>query len=406
VGTPTFGTRLDDRALLRRQLAAAARAGMRPRTYVGAAKELALSAFHIATYPLGLTGGGTPVEVPFITRRQLAHPALESDPETARVPIVLLHGYIHNRSAFLVMAGSLRRAGFEHVHGLNYNPLRDDIETIAEMLAVEVDRVLAATGAEQCMIVGHSMGGIVARYYTQELAEPGSVDTVITLASPHRGTYTARLGIGPAAAQLRPRSALMRRLEEGARPSATRWISYYCDLDVMVTPAFSAKLVHPALKATNVRLRDTGHLSLLVSGEALRSIIDHLADRRLGRTDRVSTTTTQPAPAGMPAGAPAELTGPVPANPPARTATDPAQRATVDAPQPEAPAPRPETPAPQPHTPAPQPEAPAPHAETPAAPHADTSAAPHAETPDAQQQPDPAADRPALRLIDGGRAAG
>ena len=277
------GTRLDDRALLRRQFGEATRAVLRPRTYLGALKEAGLSAFHIATYPLGVMPSARPVAVPFVSRRQVHHPVFETDPEAAHTPVVLVHGYVHNRSAFLVMAASLRRAGFQHVHGLNYNPLRDGIPTIAEMLAVEVDRVLGATGAERCMIVGHSMGGIVARYYTQELAEPGTVDTVITLASPHRGTYTAHLGIGSAAGQLRPKTALMRRLEEGARPSDTRWISYYCDLDLMVTPAVSAKLVHPALKATNIRLHNTGHLSLLLSGEALRSIVDHLADRQLGR---------------------------------------------------------------------------------------------------------------------------
>ncbi len=277
------GTRLDHRTPIRRQLNEAARAFVRPRTYVGAVRELALSAFHVATYPLGVVPTAQPVEVPFIGRGVDHNPAVRLDPETAHTPIVLVHGYIHNRSAFLVMAASLRRAGFQHVHGLNYNPLRHPIPTLAEMLAIEVDRVLGATGADRCMIVGHSMGGMVARYYTQEFAQPGTIDTVITLASPHRGTYTAHLGIGPAAAQIRPGTAFMRRLEEGARPSSTRWLSYYSDLDIMVTPAVSAKLVHPALKATNIRLHNTGHLSLLLSGEALRSIIDHLADRELGR---------------------------------------------------------------------------------------------------------------------------
>jgi triacylglycerol lipase len=277
--TPS-GDRLDDRAVLRRQLLEAARAATRARTYVGAAKELALSALHVATYPLGTRH----VEVPFAARLRDRHPALDADPTAARTPVVLVHGYIHNRSAFLVLSASLKRAGFEHVHGLNYQPLRHDIPTLAEMLAIEVERVLGATGADRCMIVGHSMGGIVARYFTQELADPGTVDTVITLASPHRGTYAAHLGVGAAAGQLRPRSWLMRRLEETARPSRTRWIAYYCDLDPMVMPAVSAKLVHPALAARNIRLRDTGHLSLLLSGEAMRSIVDHLADPSLGRT--------------------------------------------------------------------------------------------------------------------------
>lgn len=287
--------RLDDRAVLRRQLGAAARSLRRPQTYLGAARELALAAFHVATYPLGLVPSAQPVEVPLMSRRAAYRPAEALDPAVAQIPVVLIHGYVHNHSAFLVMASSLRAAGFAHVHGLNYNPLRSDIPTIADLLGVEVERVLAATGAERCILIGHSMGGIVARYYTQLLAEPGTIDTVVTLGSPHRGTYTAHIGPGPAAYQLRPHSPLLRRLEESARPSDTRWIAYYSDLDVMVTPAVSGKLVHPALRAKNIYLRNTGHLSLLLSGEALRSIVDHLADRMLGRPEQEAATARQDA---------------------------------------------------------------------------------------------------------------
>lgn len=275
------GVRLDDRALLWRQLAAAARSLARPGAYLGAARELALSAFHVAAYPFGMAASLLPEEAA-LGRRVERHPAFEVDPHRATVPIVLIHGYVHNRSAFLLMTRALRRAGFTYVHGLNYNPLRHDTATLAAMLSLEVDRVLDATGEQTCMLVGHSMGGIVARLYAQEMAGAGTVDTVVTLGAPHRGTYTAHLGLGPAAAELRPRSPLLRRLDESALPSSTRWIAYYSDLDFMVTPAVNAKLVHPALRATNIRLRDTGHLALLLSGEALRSVIEHLADRQLG----------------------------------------------------------------------------------------------------------------------------
>lgn len=302
------GVRLDDRALIRRQLRAASRTLVRPRAYVGAAREIALAAFHVATYPLGMVPSAQPVQVPLATRRRSASTGTPMAEATARIPVVLVHGYVHNHSAFLVMSGALRRAGFAHVHGLNYNPLRAGIPEIADMLAREVERVLGATGASRCILVGHSMGGIVARYYTQELAKPGTIDTVVTLGTPHRGTYTAHLGPGPAARQLRPRSALLRRLEEGARPSDTRWIAYYSDLDIMVTPAVSAKLVHPALAATNIRLHDTGHLSLLLSGEAMRSIVEHFTNQQgshseIGRPDEagiVGGETTGPGPSAHP----------------------------------------------------------------------------------------------------------
>ncbi|MBW3604176.1 MAG: hypothetical protein KY460_04535 [Actinobacteria bacterium] len=44
----------------------------------------------------------------------------------------------------------------------------------------------------------------------------------------------------------------------------------------MITPAVSAKLTHPALAATNVRIRDIGHLSLLLSRSVLADLITGL----------------------------------------------------------------------------------------------------------------------------------
>jgi triacylglycerol lipase len=283
---PTVGDRLDDRALINRQVRAASKALLRPSSWVGLGRELALTSLHLVTYPLGVAAAQVPEEPAPLPRNARPHPALEADPAHAEVPVVLVHGWVHNRSAFLWMTRALRRAGFRNIHGLNYNPMRQGIREIAEMLAVEVDRVLAVTGAPRCMVVGHSMGGIVARYYVQALDGHRKVDTVVTLGSPHRGTYTAHLGLGPAARELQPRTPLMRELEETARPTAVRWIAYYSDMDLMVAPAVNGRLIHPALKATNIRTRDTGHLSLLLSGEVLRSVIDHLADRELGWTGR------------------------------------------------------------------------------------------------------------------------
>ncbi|HWH31983.1 MAG TPA: alpha/beta fold hydrolase [Egibacteraceae bacterium] len=266
-----------------RQAAALARTLVRPRAYLGTARELAIGAFSLATYPLGMRAPVAPAPLRYAPARAEQRSLMTLAPEVAWTPIVLVHGYFHNRSAFLAMSRSLRRAGFQYVHTMNYNPLAADVPALAEQLREEVQRVLDATGAEQVQIVGHSMGGVVARTYVQMHGGDEHVDTVVSLGSPHRGTYSAHLGMGPAARQLRPGSAFLRTLESSARPGPVRWISYYSDLDAMVIPASSAKLVHPALKAVNVRTRDTGHLSLLVRGEVLRGLVGYLSDPWAGR---------------------------------------------------------------------------------------------------------------------------
>lgn len=246
---------------LQQQLGAAMRSALRPASYVGLVREMLLTSVHAATYPLGL----------------LPAPPLNPDKldPAARRPVLLLHGWVHNRSAFLLMQHGLRRAGFGPVHTFEYPSFVADLDEMAHRVGPAVQRLLATSGRDSCVLIGHSMGGLIARQYVQELGGDRFVDTVVTLGTPHRGTYSAYCGLGRSAEQCRPGSDYIRRLERTARPGGTHWISYYSDLDFMVTPAVSAKLTHRALDATNVRVRDLGHLSMLLS----RSLLDDLVHR-------------------------------------------------------------------------------------------------------------------------------
>ncbi len=280
-GMPSIGP-LGQAVILQRQAGAALAGLLRPSTYMGAARESVTALLHALVHPLGFTsvealqdalGAGAAVD----GIDQQASGA------TAATPVILVHGYVMNRSAFLVMRQALTRAGFRCVRAFNYPQFTHGIPEIAGMLRDEVKRVLAATGAQRCMIVAHSLGGLAARYYIQELGGEETVDTLITLGTPHAGTYTAQMGIGPAATQVSYQSPLIKRLERNARPGAVRYISYYSDLDVYVVPAVSAKLITPVLQATNVRVRDIGHLSMLLSAEIIQSVVEYLSHPEMDR---------------------------------------------------------------------------------------------------------------------------
>lgn len=274
----------DDMALMRRQAGIALRSLLRPKAYIGTVRELALTAVHAAAYPMGMARDANRRSTPMPDGAPVDAVA---DDETGRIPVILVHGWVHNRSAFLGISRALRRAGFRHIHAFDYNPLNYDIPEVAGMLAAEVQRVRSMTGADKVMIVGHSLGGVVSRYYVQQLGGDEVVDTVISLGSPHRGTYAAFLAPGSSGPQMRPGHPLMRKLQETARPSNVRWIAVYSDLDLLILPAVSAKLTHPALRAHNVKVADLGHLSLLMSGDVLRTVVEHLSDRTLHRPDPV-----------------------------------------------------------------------------------------------------------------------
>ncbi|MEV6278974.1 alpha/beta fold hydrolase [Nocardia sp. NPDC051832] len=60
----------------------------------------------------------------------------------------------------------------------------DPIPLSAPELAATVDRVLAATGAQKIDVVAHSQGGVLARYYVNELGAAAKVDRMVLLSSP------------------------------------------------------------------------------------------------------------------------------------------------------------------------------------------------------------------------------
>lgn len=263
------------------------RTATRPAAYLGAAKEVAVGAWSTVTYPLGL---GRPAAADRLipaeqrTGHSLAQRSrLAADPETALLPVLLVHGWFHNRSAFLVMARALRAAGFHNVSSVGYDMLRHDVDSLARLLAADVDRALEQSGALQCMLVGHSLGGLVARAYVQDHGGEDTVDTVVTIGTPHAGTKTSLLGPGASARAMRPGSAFLRDLDRTARPGPVRWIAYSSDLDAVIRPTASARLTTPVLQATNVVVRDAGHLSLLVSPTVVRGVIGWLCDRTASR---------------------------------------------------------------------------------------------------------------------------
>ena len=271
------------------------RALRRPSTYPGVVKELVWSGVNVAMYPAGLLSEALDPDVSTGSLRgrySRALPLCYLEPEAAATPIILLHGYFHNRSGFLVMRRAFRKHGFRHVFTMNYNVIGHDVEELAAQLRGYVENVLNRTGATRVHLVGHSLGGLVARTYVQEFGGDERVHTCVTMGTPHGGTYAAWFGRGRAARQIRPRSELLDRLERDAKPTTIRFVSYYSNLDPLVVPASSGMLTTPALKATNIFLKDHGHMSFLLSGELIRSVAGMLSNLELAAPGSVPATVT------------------------------------------------------------------------------------------------------------------
>ncbi len=175
----------------------------------GVAVELAWLTAHAAVYPLGLvreqlaeTDGYRTDSLPPVRRGLVV-----TDIEAAGTPILLVHGIMDNRSVFTVFRRALRRRGFGSVHAVNYSILTGDVRTAAHELRTHVERLRERTGADKVHVVGHSLGGMIARYYVQRLGGHHAVQTARHARQPPRGHHhrlrCAHAARPPAAARLR-----------------------------------------------------------------------------------------------------------------------------------------------------------------------------------------------------------
>lgn len=228
------------------------------------ALEIAILAGHLLLYPSG------------ITQERRTTPALPPPgspdsrgttqlPTETNPPVVLLHGFIDNRSVFVLLRRNLAQHGRHQVESLNYSPLTCDIRTAAELLGRHIEEICQRTGSRQVDIVGHSLGGLIARYYVQCLGGDLRVRTLVTLGTPHSGTSVVPLANAhPIVRQMRPGSPVLEELARPASGCRTHFVSFWSDLDHLMDPLETACIDHPDLKAQNVRVSGIGHLALPV----------------------------------------------------------------------------------------------------------------------------------------------
>lgn len=103
-------------------------------------------------------------------------------------PVVLLHGTISSKNVWQNLVVSLRDKGwvvFAPDYGIHGT---QDVLASARDIAAYLDQVLAATGAEKLDIVGHSQGGLLARYWINEMGGADKTHHLVSLSSPHHGT--------------------------------------------------------------------------------------------------------------------------------------------------------------------------------------------------------------------------
>jgi triacylglycerol lipase len=261
-----------------------------PHVVSGLAVEAVWATTHMVMYPLGLLSA--PTHATSGHRRHNLHGLspeqrglIHYDVAAAATPILLVHGFIENHAIFSVMERALRRRGFQMLTAYDYGLLTHSIPRAAIRLGETIERLVTQSGYERINVIGHSLGGLITRYYVQRLGGDSWVHTLVTLGTPHQGTQLARTApLLPLVRQLTPSSPIIQELAEPAPGCRTRFIAFHSDIDPVIVPSGNARLDHPDLNVQNISVRGVGHFSLPRNGriaftiaEALRQLDDGAA---------------------------------------------------------------------------------------------------------------------------------
>lgn len=186
-------------------------------------------------------------------------------------PVVLVHGYAMARSNFLILARRLRAAGLGPIHAYEYWSMASTSRAAAG-LERYLERLCERRGYAEVDLIGHSLGGLVARHAVTIGGAAARVGRVVTLGSPHRGTRTSVLGIGPASREMRPDSPYLRALERAVLPDDIEALSIWSHADSMLDPPDTGSWPAGPSRVYD----DLGHMSLLASRRVARDVVHFL----------------------------------------------------------------------------------------------------------------------------------
>ncbi len=166
-------------------------------------------------------------------------PGTGPPPRVAKV--VLVHGFLDTGNAFYPMCRRLEKRGFDCFPAtLKPSDGRGGLEKLAVGLKQEIEAKFGPK--EKISIVAFSMGGLVSRYYLQNLGGTKRCEQLITISSPHNGTTAAWWYPSQGAKEMRPNSEFLTELKRTEPKLGDMKItSYRTPMDLVILPAESSK---------------------------------------------------------------------------------------------------------------------------------------------------------------------
>ncbi len=194
--------------------------------------------------------------------------------------MVMVHGFCCNRGLWNPWLRRLRREHRAFV-AVNLEPVFGSIDDYNATLDDALARVEAVTGLRP-LVVCHSMGGLAVRAWLAKRQASGAtrgdcVHRVVTIGSPHHGTWLARFSPTANARQMREGSEWLHALAEAWKAGHTgvplhRFTCWYSNADNIVMPPSSATLYG----ADNRLIPGVGHITLAQTAEVMNCTLAYL----------------------------------------------------------------------------------------------------------------------------------
>ncbi len=171
--------------------------------------------------------------------------------------VVFVHGFFCNRAFWSPWLARLQNTGRVY-EAINLEPVFGSIDDYRQPIDNVVKRVTRATGVSP-LLVCHSMGGLAVRAWLAGQPVDGPAYRVVTIGTPHRGTWLARWGRSTNTRQMQLGSDWLTRLNNAHAMSAPHQLTcWYSTADNIVFPSSSATL--PG--ADNRELQGVAHVQM------------------------------------------------------------------------------------------------------------------------------------------------